>query len=191
MGVFSNIDKNIIEMVFLATIQFRLTSTKLENWNKNTLNQDLKTPVISHREQFTIQYLCNFFWCTSKCSLIYTINTKIYFLGNITDGWWSGLRLKLVLLCLASPFKNFQSHSQSFNGYHVLSFNKYRFVRTLWIRCHIWNQPSLVLCTSIFIKALSLKDCQPRLKSHSTAHEVETSTYHASYWCSKGLWGNT
>lgn len=170
---------------------------------KNTLNQYLKAPChFSSRATYIVvpnivsskssplrtacvcrpkfQNLCNFSCHTCKCSTIYTKNTKVFFLDDVIDVWWSDLRLKLVLVCLASPLIKLQSHSRSFNWCHILSFNKYKVVRTLWIRCHFWHQTNLVLDTSIFIKTVSAGDCQTRLKSHSPDQEMRTLICHAS-----------
>ena len=45
-----------------------------------------------------------------------------------------------------------------------------------------WYQPSMVMGTSNFIETLPLNDCQPRLKSNLTTHEMEIILRQTSNW---------
>ena len=82
--------------------------------------------------------------------------------------------------CYASclHFEKFQSHLCSSVSQYILSFYKFN-------RGKIYDQmpflmaASIMMGSSIFIKAPSLGDCQPRLKSDSPAHEMEIASCQA------------
>ena len=47
---------------------------------------------------------------------------------------------------------------------------------------HFLVPAGMMMGPSIFIEAPSLGDCQPRLKSDSPAHEMDTASFLASNW---------